>query len=146
MFVDRLFKCLDAESYLKGEDTPGTPSPPASIPKGTPPPTSSLPKSTPAPASNRSDTSSPMFSSRRTSEDLRHREVCLAILQLPALHTLITERSKASNLDNSSLITDLHVHVGFVYICQAQVCTYVCTHVVGHAQECHAECRYLYIP
>ena len=72
VFVDRLFKGLDTESYLTGEDPPTIPSPP---PKATVPPSSS--RSSKGDSKNeRSDTSSPLQSaSRRPSEDIRQREV-----------------------------------------------------------------------
>ena len=72
VFVDRLFKGLDTESYLTGEDPPTIPSPP---PKATAPPSSS--RSSKGDSKNeRSDTSSPLQSaSRRPSEDIRQREV-----------------------------------------------------------------------
>ena len=74
VFVDRLFKGLDTESYLTGEDPPTVPSPP---PKVTAPPSSS--RSSKGDSKNeRSETSSPLQSAnRRPSEDIRHREVSL---------------------------------------------------------------------
>ena len=72
MFVDRLFKGLDTESYLTGEDPPTVPSPP---PKVTAPPPSS--RSSKGDSKNeRTETSSPLQSAnRRPPEDIRHREV-----------------------------------------------------------------------
>ena len=72
VFVDRLFKGLDTESYLTGEDPPTVPSPP---PKVIAPPSSS--RSSKGDSKNeRSETSSPLQSAnRRPSEDIRHREV-----------------------------------------------------------------------
>ena len=88
VFVDRLFKGLDTESYLTGEDPPTVPSPP---PKAAAPLSSS--RSSKGDSKNeRSDTSSPLQSaSRRPSEDIRQREVscrttfslytCVVVLQ-----------------------------------------------------------------
>ena len=80
VFVEHLFRCLESESYMKGEDPP----PPTSNPKQpTPTPVHPPPTSVrSADKRNSNVVSSPAVSKaetndRRMSEDFRHKEVKL---------------------------------------------------------------------